>query len=91
MVVIGGGPAGVNAALQAAENIYAELTGGQKKYIPRHVGEVVSIGRKHAVGELSGIKLTGILARAAKKLIHLWYVHSIGGFRLMLEDVLKNW
>lgn len=69
-----------------ADNIYADLYGGvRKRYIPKHIGEVVSLGGRDAVGELWGATLTGIMAALAKKLIHLAYVHSIGGFRLLLR------
>lgn len=55
-----------------SHHIYASLTGGERRrYIGRRVGEIVMLGRKHAVGELWGIKITGLPARIMKRVIHL--------------------
>jgi len=83
-------PASAHIAMEqgdvVAENIYADLYRGVKRrYVPKHVGEVVSLGSRHAVGDLWGIELTGIAARMAKKLVHLAYVYSIGGFKLLMK------
>lgn len=70
----------------AKHNIVASIRGNNpKKYKFQHMGEVVTLGKSYAVGELFGIKLTGLPARIVKKFIHLWYLHSIGGFKLVLE------
>ncbi len=69
-----------------AKNLYARFVGkSNREFIPKHVGEVVSIGREDAVGWLFGIRLKDWIARIAKKLIHLGYVYSIGGFRLLMK------
>ncbi len=69
-----------------AKNLYAQIVGKpQKDYVPKHLGEIVSIGREHAVGSLWGIQLKGWIARIAKKMIHIGYVYSIGGVRLMFN------
>lgn len=70
-----------------SHNIYASLTGGKmRRYIGERVGEIVTLGRRHAIGELWGLRMKGLTARVMKKLIHLWYVHSIGGVKLLLGD-----
>ncbi|MCW3975839.1 MAG: NAD(P)/FAD-dependent oxidoreductase [Candidatus Bathyarchaeota archaeon] len=70
-----------------AKNLYAKLVGKhQKDFIPKQVGEVVSIGTEHAVGRLYGISLRGWMAKIAKLMIHLFYVYSIGGIKLLVKD-----
>lgn len=69
----------------ASHNIYASLTGGEmRRYVGERLGEIVTLGRTYAIGELWGIRLSGIPARIMKRIIHWWYVHSIGGFGLLL-------
>ena len=69
-----------------AKNLYAHLVGkSQNNFIPKHVGEVVSIGREDAVGRLWGIELKGWIGKIAKRMIHLGYVYTIGGVRLLLK------
>ena len=71
-----------------AHNIMASIKGNPlKKYRFAHAGEVVTVGRKFAVGELFGIRLTGFPARFMKRFIHIWYLHSIGGLGLALEGL----
>ncbi len=68
-----------------AHNIYAALRGGEmKQYAFKRVGEIVTLGRTNAVGELLGIKYSGSMAKFMKKVVHWWYLHSIGGFSLLL-------
>ncbi len=69
-----------------AKKLCARLVGKpNKEYVPKHVGEVVSIGQEDAVGWLFGMWLKGWIAKIAKKAIHLGYVYSIGGFRLLMK------
>ncbi len=68
-----------------ARNLIATIDGGDLgKYRYERVGEIVTLGRKYAVGELFGIRFTGLSARIMKKVVHFWYVFSIGGLRLLL-------
>ena len=68
-----------------AHNIGASLEGGEmEEYVYRRVGEIVTLGRTNAVGELFGLNFTGSVAKLVKRLVHLWYVFSIGGFGLLL-------
>ena len=55
-----------------------------KKFDFKRVGEIVTLGRSNAIGELFGFKFKGITAKIMKKIIHYWYVTSIGGYRLFL-------
>ncbi len=69
-----------------AHNIVASLMGDPlKPYVFNHVGEIVTIGRSYAAGDLFGIRFSGFLAKAMKRIIHWWYLYSIGGFSLLLE------
>jgi NADH dehydrogenase len=71
-----------------AHNIVASIREKElKKYRFNHAGEVVTLGKSFAVGELFGIRLTGLPAKVMKKFIHLWYLHSIGGFKLAFEGL----
>jgi NADH dehydrogenase len=71
-----------------AHNIHATLTGGTlKKYKFDRAGEVVTIGKTNAIGDLFNLKFTGTLAKFIKKVVHLWYLHSIGGFSLLLSNL----
>jgi len=68
------------------DNILAKLRDKpMKKYKFEHVGEVVTFGRGYAVGKIYGVTLEGLPAKIMKQIIHLWYLHSIGGFSLLLE------
>jgi NADH dehydrogenase FAD-containing subunit len=55
-----------------------------KKYVYNRAGEIVTLGRTNAVGDLFGVKFSGWLAQFMKKVVHWWYLHSIGGFSLLL-------
>jgi NADH dehydrogenase len=67
-------------------NIHATLTGGSlKKYKFNRAGEIITLGKTNAIGVLFDIKFTGALAKFMKKVVHLWYLHSIGGFNLLLS------
>ena len=72
----------------ATYNIVASIRGRKlKKYRFHHAGEVVTLGKSFAVGEVFGVRLSGLPAKIMKKLIHLWYLHSIGGFSLAIEGL----
>ncbi|MGD2200322.1 MAG: NAD(P)/FAD-dependent oxidoreductase [Candidatus Bathyarchaeota archaeon] len=71
-----------------AENIIAMLNGSpMKKYIYNRAGEIVTLGKTNAVGDLFGFKFSGVFAKFMKKIVHWWYIHSIGGFSLLLENL----
>lgn len=71
-----------------AENIVAMLRDTRiKKYVYNRAGEIVTLGKTNAVGDLFGFKFTGFLATFMKKLVHLWYLHSIGGFSLIFVNL----
>jgi NADH dehydrogenase len=71
-----------------AHNIHATLTGGTlKKYKFDRAGEIVTLGKTNAIGDLFNLKFTGTLAKFMKKVVHLWYLHSIGGFSLLLSNI----
>jgi NADH dehydrogenase len=70
-----------------AHNILSHIKGKpKKKYKFERVGEIITLGRSNALGDLFGFKFKGILARFLKKMVHYWYVNSIGGFRLLLWE-----
>ncbi len=81
-------------ALQQAENvafnIYAELTGKRRKrFIPRVIGQFVSLGGHQAVGWVWEFKVSGFLGWLLKKLSVLRYLYFIGGLRLLVAKLLQ--
>jgi NADH dehydrogenase len=71
-----------------AENIIAKLNESpMKKYVYKRAGEIVTLGKTNAVGDLFGFKFSGAFAMFMKKVVHWWYLHSIGGFSLLLENL----
>ena len=63
-----------------SHNIHASLIGGEmKRYAGKRIGEIVTLGEIDAVGNLWGKKVTGSPAKFIKRLIHWWYLFSIGG------------
>jgi len=79
-------------ALQQAEtvafNIYAELTGRRRqRFIPKVMGQFVSLGRKEATGWVWKFRVSGFLAWLLKRLNVLKYVYSIGGLKLMIAKL----
>jgi len=70
------------------ENIIAKLKGSSmKKYVFKRAGEIVTLGKTNAVGDLFGFKFSGAFATFMKKVVHWWYLHSIGGFSFLLENL----
>ena len=68
------------------ENIIATVKGSpMKKYVYKRAGEIVTLGETNAVGDLFGYKFSGAFAKFMKKVVHWWYLHSLGGFSLLLE------
>ncbi len=69
-----------------ADNIIATLKGSpMKKYEYNRAGEIVTLGKTTAVGDLFGFRFSGLFAKFMKKVVHWWYLHSIGGFSLLLD------
>ncbi len=74
--------------LHAARNIMASIKGKPRRdfrYFDK--GQMATIGRKKAVAEVSGFKISGFLAWAAWLLVHIYY---LVGFKNRLF-VLYNW
>lgn len=68
-----------------ARNIASSLRGAPlRPYVYKHIGEIVTLGRTYAIGDLYGLKFKGALAKFMKKIVHWWYLYSIGGFGLLL-------
>ena len=73
---------------KVADNIIAILKGSpMKKYVYNRAGEIVTLGKTNAVGDLFGFKFSGLFPTYMKKVVHWWYLHSIGGFSLLLENL----
>jgi len=69
-----------------AHNILSKVRGSRmERYRFERAGEIVTLGRSNAVGVLFGFKFRGVLARLLKKMVHYWYVNSIGGLRLLYK------
>ncbi len=76
-------------ALQQAEtaayNIYAGLVGDKKRrFKPKILGQIVSLGDHRAVGCLLNLKLYGFSASLLKSLSLLRYIYHIGGVKMLL-------
>jgi len=76
-------------ALQQAElaalNIYAEIKGAKRvRYVPKVVGQFVSLGGRNAVGWVWKFKVTGFVAWFLKRITLVRYLYSLGGFKLMI-------
>jgi NADH dehydrogenase len=68
-----------------ARNVASSLRGEPlRPYVHKRIGEIVTLGRTYAIGDLYGFKFKGVLAKFMKKVVHWWYLHSIGGFGLLL-------
>lgn len=68
-----------------ANNIEASLVEGEmEEYVYKRVGEIVSLGRTNALGELLSMNFSGSIAKLVKRFVHWWYVYTIGGFSLLL-------
>jgi NADH dehydrogenase len=68
------------------ENVLAQLRNKPlKKYEYAHAGEIVTFGKRYAVGEIFGVNLDGLLAKIMKQFIHVWYLDSIGGFGMVFR------
>jgi NADH dehydrogenase len=71
-----------------ADNIFAKLKDQpMKKYIYKRAGEIVTLGKTNAIGDLFGFRFSGNFAKFMKKVVHWWYLHSIGGFSFLLENL----
>jgi NADH dehydrogenase len=71
-----------------AHNIVATLRGTpMKKYVYYRAGEIVTLGRTNAVGDLFGIRFSGFIATFMKKVVNWWYLQLIGGFSLLFENL----
>jgi NADH dehydrogenase len=69
------------------DNIIAMIRNTQmKKYVYHRAGEIVTLGKTDAIMDLFGLKFSGFIAKFMKKVVHWWYLHSIGGFSLLLSS-----
>jgi NADH dehydrogenase len=67
-------------------NILSIIKGRQlRKYEFKRAGEIVTLGRSYAVGELFGLKFKGNLAIFMKKMINYWYLSTIMGVRFLFQ------
>jgi len=77
-------------ALQQAEvaafNIWAEMRGTKRvRYVPKVVGQFVSLGDREAVGWVWKFKVTGFPAWLLKRVTLLRYLYSVGGLKLTVQ------
>jgi NADH dehydrogenase len=70
-----------------ASNIIAMINGSKmNEYVYHRAGEIVTLGKTDAIMDLFGFKFKGNIAKFLKKVVHWWYLHSIGGFSLLLSN-----
>jgi NADH dehydrogenase len=74
----------IQQAKVVAFNIHADI-GNQKrmKYVPKVIGQFVSLGGRDAVGWIWKFKVTGFFAWFLKCITLVRYLYSIGGFKLV--------
>jgi len=76
----------IQQAEVAAYNVQAQIKGTKRmRYIPKVVGQFVSLGDRDAVGWVWKFKVTGFLAWLLKRITVVRYLYSIGGLRLVLS------
>jgi NADH dehydrogenase len=74
----------IQQAEVAAFNIHADIENLKRmKYVPRVIGQFVSLGGKEAVGWIWKFKVTGFFAWFLKCITLVRYLYSIGGFKLV--------
>lgn len=80
--------AGMQAAQCAAENIAAQIKGGNlKEFRPNLHGVMVSIGNKYAVADVMGLAFSGVFAMWFKHFVNMHYLFEVGGFGLVKEYI----
>lgn len=86
------GPTAQNAIQQGgllAYNLCAALEQRPlKPYEPRNLGKVASLGPGYGVAHLGGLNISGLPAAWLKELIALHYVYSLGGAKLLLQQLV---
>ncbi len=83
-------PPTAHIAMEQADTVYHNILSTIKgtkfeEYEFKRVGEIVTLGKTEAVGELFGLKFTGFTAKLLKKAVHWWYLYQIGGLKLILD------
>jgi NADH dehydrogenase len=83
-------PPTAHIAMEQADIVYHNILSRIKgtdfeKYEFKRAGEIVTLGKTEAVGELFGLKFTGLIAMLLKKFVHWWYLFQIGGLKLILN------
>jgi len=80
----------VQQAEIAAFNIYAEMRGARRvRYVPKVVGQFVSLGDRDAVGWVWKFKVTGFPAWLLKRVTLLRYIYSVGGLKLVIQRLVS--
>jgi len=75
-------------AMTAAKNVIAEISNGEKvSYKGKYHGNMVSIGARYGVANLSGIKLSGWFANFMKHMVNLYYFFGIRSGYYMVKYI----
>lgn len=74
----------IQQAGAAAFNIHADIENLKRtRYVPKVIGQFVSLGGKNAVGWIWKFKVTGFFAWFLKRMTLVRYLYSNGGFKLV--------
>jgi len=74
----------IQQAKVVAFNIHADIENQKRmKYVPKVIGQFVSLGGRDAVGWIWKFKVTGFFAWFLKCITLVRYLYSIGGFKLV--------
>ncbi|WP_062104900.1 FAD-dependent oxidoreductase [Bacillus niameyensis] len=75
-------------AMTAAKSIISEINGGEKEpYKGKYHGNMVSIGARYGVANLSGIRLSGWFANFMKHMVNLYYFFGIRSGYYMFQYI----
>ena len=78
-------------ALTAAKNIIAKISGKEKEaYKGKYHGNMVSIGARYGVANLSGIHLSGWFANFMKHMVNLYYFFGIRSGYYMWQYIVHE-
>lgn len=76
----------------AARNVWAAVVGrGPGTFKDKSFGIVATVGRDVGLTSIGGYKLAGRLPAVIKDVSTLRYIYSLGGSRLLLKFVYRNW
>jgi NADH dehydrogenase len=89
-------PASAQMAVQQADYLANRLraltrAGDQRSFVSRSLGEALSLGPDRGLARVGGLPLVNGPALLVKRLAHVRYLHDLGGPRLDLEQLTREY